>query len=74
MNWITLTAWLVGWLLAGLGVAYLFGHLARRGETLGSGELAPPVLSYMRRMKRAKPAWRAALQGKTRRAANGGRR
>jgi len=55
MIWITWIAILVGWTLAGLGVAYLFGRFISGAEAPDdAGELVPPVLSYLRRDKRAK--------------------
>ena len=66
---------LVTWLLVGLGVAYFFGRFVRGAEEPGgSGDLAPPVVSYLRRVKRAKTPSRATTQTKARRAAGGGRR
>jgi hypothetical protein len=79
MSWITLAAVLVGWLLAGLGVAYLFGHFVREAEPLArSGNLPSSVVRYLRRAKRAttlpRTSSRAPAQIKARRAAGGGRR
>jgi hypothetical protein len=76
MSWITLVAVLVAWSLIGLGVAYLFGRFIHGAEFSGdAGDLAPPVLSYLRREKRAgKTSSRATIQTKTRRDAVGGRR
>jgi hypothetical protein len=55
MIWITWIAILVGWTLVGLGVAYLFGRFISGAEAPDdAGELVPPVLSYLRRDKRAK--------------------
>jgi hypothetical protein len=55
MIWITWIATLVGWTLVGLGVAYLFGRFISGAEAPDdAGELVPPVLSYLRRDKRAK--------------------
>ncbi len=74
MGWIAWMALLVGWLLAGMAVAWMFGRLVQRDESeQTAGQLKPPVLGYLRRVKRHKPASRAAIQGKTRRVA-GGRR
>jgi len=57
MIWITWIAILVGWTLAGLGVAYLFGRFISGAEAPDdAGDLVPPVLSYLRREKRAKPS------------------
>jgi len=76
MSWITLVAVLVAWSLIGLGVAYLFGRFIHGAELSGdAGDLAPPVLSYLRREKRAtKTSSRATIQTKTRREGIGGRR
>jgi len=76
MSWITLVAVLVAWSLIGLGVAYLFGRFIHGAELAGdASDLAPPVLSYLRRVKRGiKALSRAANQTKTRREATGGRR
>ena len=74
MSWITWTAVLIAWPLLGLGLAYLFGRFTHRGEAYGhAGDLAPPVLSYLRRAKRARVPSRAAAP-KTRREATSGRR
>jgi hypothetical protein len=57
MIWITWIAILVGWTLVGLGVAYLFGRFISGAEAPDdAGDLVPPVLSYLRREKRAKPS------------------
>jgi hypothetical protein len=76
MSWITLVAVLVAWSLIGLGVAYLFGRFIHGVEGFGSaGDLPLPVVSYLRRVKRAtKTSSRATNQTKTRREAIGGRR
>ena len=76
MSWITLVAVLVAWCLVGLGVAYLFGRFIHSVETPGSADDLPlPVVSYLRRMKRAtKASSRATNHTKTRREAVGGRR
>lgn len=74
MNWITWVAILVIWPLVGLAVAYLFGRFTHRGEVYGNaGQLAPPVVSYLRRGKGARDPSRAAAQTKGRREASGGR-
>jgi hypothetical protein len=63
------------WLLVGLGMAYLFGRFIHGAEIPGStGELAPPVLSYMRRTKRARTSSSATTQTKARPEATGARR
>jgi hypothetical protein len=63
------------WPLVGLGVAYLFGRFTHRGEIYGNaGQLAPPVVSYLRRSKRVKVPARTATHAKPRREATGGRR
>jgi hypothetical protein len=55
MNWVTLLVILIAWPLLGLAVAYLFGRFIRGVETPESaGDLAPPVVSYLRRNRRAK--------------------
>jgi hypothetical protein len=76
MSWITLVvAVLVTWLLVGLGMAYLFGRFIHGAEMPGSaGELAPPVLSYLRRTKRARTSSRATSQTKARPDVAGARR
>ncbi len=69
MSWITLVAALFAWCLIGLGVAYLFGRFIHGVEgTTNADDLPLPVLSYLRRVKRA------TNQTKTRREAVGGRR
>jgi hypothetical protein len=75
MSWITWVAVLVMWPLVGLAVAYLFGRFTHRGEVYGNaGQLSAPVVSYLRRAKRARFPSRAAAQAKARREATGGRR
>jgi hypothetical protein len=76
MSWITLVAVLVAWCLVGLGVAYLFGRFIHGVESTGNASDLPlPVVSYLRRVKRAaKMSSRATNQTKTRREAVGGRR
>ena len=75
MSWITLVTVLVVWSLAGLGVAYLFGRFIHAVELSGSAsDLAPPVVSHLRHVKRTKTSSRAAAQTKVRREATGGRR
>jgi len=79
MSWITLAAILVVWLLVGLGVAYLFGRFVQRVEiSEDAGELAPPVVKYLRRVKRAKASSRATTHAtthaKARRVASSARR
>ena len=75
MSWITVVTVLVVWPLIGLGVAYLFGRFIHGAELSGSaGDLAPPVLSYLRHVKRAKTSSRATTQTKTRREAAAARR
>jgi hypothetical protein len=74
MSWITWATILIAWPVVGLAVAYLFGRFTHRGDAYGeAGELAPPVVSYLRRAKRAKALSRAAAQAKPRREAAGGR-
>ena len=75
MSWITWVAVLVIWPLVGLGVAYLFGRFTHRGEVYGNaGQLSPPIVSYLRRARRARVASRAAAQTKVRGEASGARR
>jgi hypothetical protein len=75
MSWITFVVVLVAWPLVGLGVAYLFGRFIHGVEVSGSaGDLASPVVSYLRPVKRAKMSSRATTQTKTRREAAGARR
>ncbi len=75
MIWITWIAILVGWTLVGLGVAYLFGRFISGAEAPDdAGELVPPVLSYLRRDKRAKaPIMREITHAKGRGGVAGGR-
>jgi len=72
MSWITWVAVLVAWPLVGLAVAYLFGRFTHGGEV--SGELASPVVSYLRHVKRAKTVSHATAHTKAQRAAAGARR
>ncbi len=67
---------LVAWCLVGLGVAYLFGRFIHGVEASGSASDLPlPVVSYLRRVRRAaKTPSRATGQTKTRRDAAGERR
>ena len=76
MSWITLVAVLVAWSLVGLGVAYLFGRFIHGAEFSGdASDLTPPVLSYLRLVRRAaKTSSRATVQAKTRRETVDGRR
>jgi hypothetical protein len=75
MSWITLVAVLFAWSLIGLGVAYLFGRFIHGAELAGdASDLAPPVLSYLRRAKRARTSSRATTQTKARREGAGSRR
>jgi len=75
MSWITWLALLVIWPLVGLVVAYLFGRFTHRGEMYGNaGELSPPVVSYLRRARRARVAPLVAPHAKPRRDVAGGRR
>jgi hypothetical protein len=72
MSWITWVAILIAWPLVGLAVAYLFGRFTHRGEVYGNaGQLAPPVVSYLRRVKPVQS--RAGAQTKGRHEASGGR-
>lgn len=75
MSWITWVAVLVAWPIVGLGVAYLFGRFVHEAEEVRSiGDLVPPKVSYLRRLKRAKTLSRATTQTRARRVAGGGRR
>lgn len=76
MNWMIVLAVLVAWCLIGLGVAYLFGRfIGGVGTPDDATDLSPPVLSYLRRAKRAKvPRARGATQIKPQRKAVGGHR
>lgn len=57
MSWVVLLSVLVAWLVIGMAVAYLFGRFIGGVETTqNSNELIPPVVSYLRRNKRAKTA------------------
>ncbi len=71
MSWMTWVTLLLAWPLIGLGMAYLFGRVTHAAET-PAGELGSPVLSYLRRVKRA--STRPATETKVRREAAGGRR
>jgi hypothetical protein len=71
MSWITWAAILLVWPLVGLGIAYVFGRFTHAAEVWGhADDLAPPVLSYMRHVKRARTPSRASHH-KTRRVAGG---
>lgn len=75
MTWITWVAVLIAWPLVGLAVAYLFGRFTHRGEAYGNaGELAPPVVSYLRRPRGARLSSRAAPQPKGKRESAAARR
>jgi len=79
MSWITLVTVLVAWSLVGLGVACLFGRFIHGVEVSGSAGDRPlpvvsPVLSYLRRVKRAKTSSRATTHAKAQREAAAGRR
>jgi hypothetical protein len=70
MSWITWAAILVVWPLAGLGIAYVFGRFTHGAEIWGhADDLAPPVVSYMRHVKRARTPSRAIHHKTTRRVA-----
>ena len=74
MSWIMWVTVLVVWPLVGLGVAYLFGRFTHRGEIYGdAGQLAPPIVSYLRGTKRARVASRVAAQTEVRGEAGGAR-
>ena len=71
LMWVAL---MITWFLVGLAAAYLFGRFTHRGEAYGdAGRLAPPVVSYLRRAKRAKASSRPATHAKSPREASGGR-
>jgi len=75
MSWMTWVAVLIVWPLIGLGVAYLFGRFIGGVEAPdNASDLIPPVVSYMRRDKRAKTSsrLRATTHAKSRRIAAGG--
>jgi len=74
MNWITWLVILVAWPLVGLGVACLLGRFIRGVEALDNArDLVPPVLSYLRRDKRAETSHvRATTHAKRRREDTGG--
>jgi hypothetical protein len=73
MSWITWMAILGIWSLAGLAIAYLFGRFTHEVDTWGhADDLAPPVVSYLRRVKRGREPSHAVH--KTRREAAGARR
>lgn len=75
MSWITWVAILVAWPVVGLGVAYLFGRFIHGAELAGNAsDLAPPVLTYLRHVKRAKISSRVAAHAKARREVADGRR
>jgi uncharacterized membrane protein len=75
MSWITVVVVLVAWVLVGLGVAYLFGRFVHGVEISGHArDLAPPVLSHLRLVKRARTSSRATAHTKIRREAAGARR
>ena len=76
MSWI---AWMavavVAWTLVGLGVAYVFGRFTHGVEVWGHADnLAPPVVTYLRREKRARASPSAAVHTKGRREAAVARR
>ncbi|HMH17473.1 MAG TPA: hypothetical protein VK572_04920 [Burkholderiales bacterium] len=75
MSWITWVSILVAWPVVGLGVAYLFGRFLHTAEMSGSAsDLAPPLVSYLRRAKQAKTSSPAVARTKVRREAIGARR
>jgi len=75
MSWITWTAVLIAWPLLGLGLAYLFGRFTHRGEAYGNaGDLAPQVVSYLRRSKQGRMPSRTAAQTRAKREGTSGRR
>jgi hypothetical protein len=74
MSWITWVTILVAWPVVGLGVAYLFGRFLHTAEMSGSAsDLAPPLVSYLRR-KHVKTSSPAASRTKVQREAVGARR
>jgi hypothetical protein len=75
MSWMALVAVLGAWLVVGMGVAYLFGSFIREVESPeNAGDLVPPVVSYLRPLKRAKTTGRlrAAARIRAQREATGG--
>jgi len=66
-----ISALLVAWTVIGLAVAYLFGGLVRRAEVSEDTTLAPKVVSYLRRHKRANRPLRPQTHVKIRRTAGG---
>jgi hypothetical protein len=72
MSWITWAAILVVWPLVGLGIAYVFGRFTHGAEVWGhADDLAPPVVAYMRHVKRGARTPSRASHHKTRRVAGG---
>jgi hypothetical protein len=75
MSWITWMAILGAWSLAGLGVAYLFGRFTHEVDAWGhADDLAPPVVSYLRHVKRKRARDPSHAAQKIRREIAGGRR
>jgi len=73
MNWMTLAWVLIGWCLIGVGVAYLFGRFVREADTPENAiGLVPPVVSFLRRSKRAKTVTRLRAAATSKRRASGG--
>ena len=66
--WVALLA---AWTLVSFVVAYIFGGFARRAEAPEDAALAPKVVSYLRRHKRAHKPHRASTETKIRRASGG---
>jgi len=62
------------WPVVGFAVAYLFGRFVRGVEAPGNVDgLVPPVVTYLRRNKRAKTSSRAAAPAKAQRKVVAGR-
>jgi hypothetical protein len=73
MNWMVLAVVLIGWCLIGLGMAYLFGRFTRGVETQDNADgVAPPVVGYLRRGKRARTVTPLRVAAPPRRRASGG--
>jgi len=67
-SWVLWIAVLVGWPLAGLGLAYLFGAISPNDESPEDTTLTPQV-SYLRRARRGRRPLTAARDTRVRRVA-----